>query len=322
MPIEANSVATAFELGPPIGEPIRAARGELGVIWRLLTQGGEWAVKELLHPEEETGSDIELQLAAQAAGIPSPRPVLSASGHPIASTQGAVVRVYEWVELSPDRWCPPDAAGGLLAGVHGLQIPAGAAHWFYYEPLGVERWKRLQARATAFRPADWAERLAELAPELAKAEALWVSGEPPGPLAVQGHLDFNPDNVRVRSDGTPVVLDWENAAATDPEAEVAMAATEFLARTAVDSDQPSGRQAARAFVEGYRRAGGQFEPIGPEVFAMAFVCQAHLLDLFSERISDPKCDEEDRTRSAKALHEMTVAPVTPGLARDLLEIWT
>lgn len=321
MPIDAQSVASVFDLGRPLSEPARAARGELGVIWRLLTETGEWAIKELLLPDDETGSDIELQLAALAAGIPLPRPILTAAGHAIASTRGAQVRVYEWVELLPDRWCPPYQAGELLAAVHGLEVPAGPAHWFYYSPLGTERWQVLLARAEVARPAVWAKRLAELVPALSRAEAQWVLGEPPGPSAVQGHMDFNPDNIRLRHDGTPVVLDWENAAATDPGAEVAMAATEFLARTVVGSGHRSGREAARAFVDGYRHAGGRFEPSGPEVFAMALACQAHLLDLFSERLGDPSCGAEDRARAAQALHEMTIAPVTADLARDLLEVW-
>jgi hypothetical protein len=334
VPIEPARVAAAFDLGRPMGPVTKAARGELGIIWHLVTDRGEWAVKELLLPEGQTGSDVVLQLAALEAGLPLPRPVLADSGVSIVIESGVATRVYEWVDLDPDRPCPPGAAGELLAGVHGLGVPAGPSHWYYYRPLGPEGWKRLGDRARSATGQGWGPALTELLGELHQAERDWVTGQAPGPSAVQGHMDFNRDNVKMRCDGGPVILDWENAAATDPAHEVAMAAVEFLVSTGPAGNDSSDRRAprepleasdrgpARAFVEGYRDSGGRFEPPGPEVFAMAFVCQAHLLDLYSERASAPTSSDEQRFRATENLHSMTARLLTPALAFELLDLWS
>jgi len=327
-------VAAAFDLGRPTSPLTKAARGELGIIWHLVTDRGEWAVKELLFPEGETGSDVVLQLAALEAGLPLPRPILTGAGSPLAREGEALARVYEWVDLDPDRSCPPEAAGRLLAGVHGLGAPPGESHWFYYRPLGSEGWNSLRHRAGSAADHDWGSLLADLVGQLQQAEEDWVTGQPPGPSAVQGHMDFNADNVRMRRGGGPVILDWENAAATDPAHEVAMAAVEFLigagppGNDGSDTGAPSrsGRGtdlgAAVAFVDSYREGGGRFEPTGPEVFAMAFVCQAHLLDLYSGRACAPGGSGEQRARATENLHVMTARPLTPDLARELLAAWT
>ena len=309
-------VAEAFNLGRPTTPLTRAARGELGIIWHLATDRGQWAVKELLFPEGETGADVVLQLAAVEAGLPLPRPLLTGTGAPIAVEGPTAVRAYEWVDLDPDASCPPRSAGELLAGVHRLGVPAGETHWFYYRPLGRDGWKRLGERASATTD-EWGARLSELVGRLQQAEQDWVSGRPPGPSAVAGHMDFNGDNVRMRRQGGPVILDWENAAATDAAQEAAMAAVEFMVGAGPTWDWGAGR----AFVDGYREAGGRFVPTGPEVFAMAFVCQAHLFDLYSGRAGGAAGSEEQRRRAQDNLRVMTACPLTPELAFELLDRW-
>lgn len=321
MSVDPELVSGAFGLGRPQGELAPAARGELGVIWHLDTDQGQWAVKELLAPEEETGSDVELQLAALAAGLPLPRPVLTPDRQPIVVCGAVSVRVYEWVDVDPDGLCPPDVAGALLAGIHRLSVAPGDSHWFYHRPLGAEGWARVQERADSSSSTAWGPRLAALLAELRRAEQRWVSGLPPGEKAVRGHMDFNRDNVRMRRDGRPVIFDWENAAATHADQEVAMAAHEFLVGLPVNTGDRTGLAAARSFVDGYRRAGGRFEPSGPQVFAMAFVCQAHLLDLYSERACAPGASGEQRERATENLCGMTARPLTPALADQLLDVW-
>src|SRR6266851_3033718 len=72
----AAAIASAYGLGALVGDPVYAARGERGKIWRPATRSGSWAVKEPLLPivEAEAARDVEFQLAAAAAGIPLPLP--------------------------------------------------------------------------------------------------------------------------------------------------------------------------------------------------------------------------------------------------------
>ena len=60
-------ISSSYGLGVLLGGPVYAARGEQGLIWRLDTQSGPWAVKELLLPlgEAEAARDVEFQLAAR-----------------------------------------------------------------------------------------------------------------------------------------------------------------------------------------------------------------------------------------------------------------
>jgi len=71
-----------------------------------------------------------------------------------------------------------------------------------------------------------------------------------------------------------VVIDWENSGAGEPRQELLQAAYEF------GGDDPA---AARAFLAGYRDAGGVLDPLGIDAFALAFVVQANLVALYAER---------------------------------------
>jgi hypothetical protein len=54
MPTDTAAViASAYGLGVLAGDPVYVTRGEQGLIWRLDTRLGSWAVKELLLPAGE-----------------------------------------------------------------------------------------------------------------------------------------------------------------------------------------------------------------------------------------------------------------------------
>ena len=105
----AAAIVSAYGLGVLAGDPVFATRGEQGLIWRLDTRGGSWAVKELLLPvgEAEAARDVEFQLAAWAAGIPLPLPRRARDGRVVLPAEEAgsawSVRVYRCA----------DACGGM-----------------------------------------------------------------------------------------------------------------------------------------------------------------------------------------------------------------
>jgi hypothetical protein len=69
-------IAEAFALGAVRGPARYAAPGEMGVVWRLATSTGEWAVKSLVEAvDPTTGTDVDYQLplpAAVGASVPAP----------------------------------------------------------------------------------------------------------------------------------------------------------------------------------------------------------------------------------------------------------
>jgi hypothetical protein len=83
-----TELAGRFSLGAVITEPEFVARGAMGTVWRLETGAGRWAVKWLFpwSPADPRPADVAVQIAAAAAGIPLPPPVLLPDG-------AAVIRI-------------------------------------------------------------------------------------------------------------------------------------------------------------------------------------------------------------------------------------
>ena len=305
-----DAVAAAFALGAPAGEAFFAARGELGRVWRLDTERGTWAVKELFVAQDpaDAAADVAFQQAARRAGVTAPRPILAVGGSPLAEAEGRQVRVYEWHDLRPDAGPPsPGEAGAVLARIHGLRWPCdGPPHPWYVEAVPASAWTELVAAAHRA-GAPWAAAVEAVVPDVLAADHL--IGAPPAGRLFRCHLDFNLDNVVLDATGRTVVVDWENSGPADPEQEVAFCLFEF----AVDDDA-----AGRAFVEGYRGAGGTFDPDGIGVFGLTFAVQAHLLELFVRRALGEARSEEDRQRAVEAIADKLRAPLTLVRAERLL----
>jgi len=68
--VTAAAIASAYGLGALVGDPVYAARGEQGRIWRLATRSGSWAVRELLLPVGEAGAarDVEFSWPPRRPG--------------------------------------------------------------------------------------------------------------------------------------------------------------------------------------------------------------------------------------------------------------
>ena len=305
----AEAVAAAFELGRPVSEPAFAARGELGRVWRLETDEGVWAVKELFETSDAdtaaATADVAFQLAARAAGVLAPRPVLGVGGSPVHDVDGRQVRVYEWHDLRPDLGPPPiEEAATALAAIHGLRWPVdGPPHPWFSEPVGELAWQTLLKDA---RRADarWADAVADLLPDLLRNEE-HIAAPPPAALQ-RCHLDFNLDNLVLDGQRRLVVIDWENSGPADPAQEVASVLVELCGEGEGD--------AVRRFLEAY----GPFEPFGPEVFSLAFAVQGHLLEFYARRRLRPDTTDEDRARSVWRIEEIVRAPLTVSRAERLL----
>ena len=102
--LEMADVASSFGLGVVVGEPTVAARGANGWIWKVATDSGLYAVKQLQDwvDAPEVPFDVEVQLAAARAGVALPRPVLTPEGKAVVNG----VRAYEWLELGGELAVP------------------------------------------------------------------------------------------------------------------------------------------------------------------------------------------------------------------------
>ena len=300
----AELVARAFDLGEVAGAPTFAARGELGYVWRLDTDRGPWAVKRLVLPVDETtdgttGEDVDFQLAARVAGVRLPRPRRTTTGRAVAvGPDGVGHRVYEWIDIDPDGRVDPATAGGLLGTIHGVGWPAGDIDPWYRQPPPEDRWPGLVAAArTAGAP--WAEPLAARVDEIV-ATTRRATGVVPSQV-IRCHLDFNADNVVADRAGRVWVIDWENSGAGDPAQELAQS---LCAVAGLGGIAP----AARAFLDGYERAGGPGRLDDLDAFAMAFVVQTNLVAFFGQRWLDDSNPRDARRLATMLPNLLTLAP--------------
>jgi aminoglycoside phosphotransferase (APT) family kinase protein len=303
--VDAADLARRFGLGRAArlsDGPV--ARGKQGLVWRLDTAEGSWAVKEPLHRsgEDEVRSATAFQEAACAAGVPAPQVRRTTEGCVFATLDGRQVRVYEWVDLrAPDIRLDPAQVGAVVAAIH--RVPAtgpGPLDPWYHEPVGAGRWDHLvgQLRAAG---APFAGRLAGLRDELVSLES-WI--EPPQMLRTC-HRDLWADNVLPTADGGVCVIDWENSGPADPSQELGCVLFEF-------GRADPGR--VRALTAAYRNAGGPAAVNRRGDFSMLIAQLGHITEAAATDWLKPNPRSPRRTDSAAWISEVLDEPHT----RDLL----
>jgi aminoglycoside phosphotransferase (APT) family kinase protein len=243
-------------LGTPVGPMTRVHGGFANRMYRLDTDQGSFAVKEMntldrrsvYHAEEV----FRFERAAFAAGIPMPEPI-SVSPDTL---------VHRWVEgeTVPEEPVPISYAyeiGGILARIHALDVPWDAAS---PEEPAARDWPELAERATATGQ-PWAAELTARA-ETFQAIAHFVDTcERPGPVVLT-HRDIQPWNLLAR-EGRPVVLDWELSGLLDVSGELGSTALSLAKGPGFDDIQPA---VFHAVLDGYAAGGGALPPPGPSWF--------------------------------------------------------
>ena len=119
----ADDIAVRYGLGSASGPLELAARGEQGVIWRLETPSGPYAVKELVmrQTDEEVAADVAFQerAAAGATSYDVASTLRTADGLVLSSVDGRQIRVQGWLEMAgPDPSVDPRLVGRMLAELH------------------------------------------------------------------------------------------------------------------------------------------------------------------------------------------------------------
>ncbi|HEX6683008.1 MAG TPA: phosphotransferase [Candidatus Limnocylindrales bacterium] len=277
------------------------ARGKQGVVWRLETGDGDWAVKVPFRPsnEDEVRLTTAFQEAAHAAGVPAPRVRRTPAGDVFTDVDGEQVRLYEWVDLlPPDPGLDPALVGAVVAAIHLVPIKSEPepVHPWYTEPVGAQRWDDLVERLR-LAGAPFADRLAALRDELVALES-WL--EPPTDLRTC-HRDLWADNVLPTTTGGICVIDWENSGAADPGQELACVLFEF-GRT------DPGR--ARALVDAYRSAGGPARLERPGHFSMLIAQLGHITEAAAADWLEPNPRSPQRADSEAWVGEVLDEPHT------------
>ena len=296
---QAETIARTYGLGSVIEDMTIAGRGMKGQVWRLVTNRGAFAVKDLLvrQTAADAGLDIAYQEAVLAAGtVPLPRPIRSASGDGLLEVAGHQVRVYEWIDLgSPDCGLDPGLIGATLAAIHLVHhAPAKPLSGWYVDPVGAPRWAELLAGARAA-AAPFADDLAAEIPHLLRLEALL---EPPRILQ-NCHRDLWADNVLPVADGV-CVIDWESCGLEDPSYEIPMALFEFGA-----GDRRRTADVYAAYVD----AGGPGRVDRYGSFSMVIAQFGHFWESAVATYAAVDATDADRQRSSDRVAEAVRTPL-------------
>ncbi|KAB8168547.1 phosphotransferase [Streptomyces sp. 3MP-14] len=243
-------------LGTPTGPMTRVHGGFANRMYRLDTDRGSFAVKELNLVDRRWTYRVEdvfrFERAAFAAGVPMPEPVSADRG----------TLVHRWVEGERVPEAPVSAAyaveiGGILARLHALDVPWPEAS---AEEPAARDWPELAARAAATGQ-PWADELAAHVETFLAMAHFVDTCERPGPVVLT-HRDIQPWNLLAR-EGRPVVLDWELSGLLDLSGELGSTALSLAKGPGLDDIEPA---IFRSVLDGYVAGGGALPPAGPNWF--------------------------------------------------------
>jgi hypothetical protein len=311
--MDAQEVAYVFGLGRAVALSGPVTRGEMGVIRRLVTDRGTWAVKEDLEPLGAAG--VAAAEASSAfhhlcwqSGIPTPEPLPTRAGGFVAQLDEQHVRAFSWVDLrDPDPAIDPGPVGTLLARLHAVPAPPhGAVDAWFEAPIGEREWRAVLKTSRAA-GAPYADRLGELLPGLVEVESILT----PMRRVQTCHLDLWSDNLRRTTTGELCVIDFDNAGPADPSRELAMLLFE-LGRA-----DPAREH---RLYDAYRAAGGPGRITGRPDFAMT-VAQLHHIGHRHLTMWVAALDHEARARSLAGIEEFLAEPfLLPDVDRLVREL--
>jgi Ser/Thr protein kinase RdoA (MazF antagonist) len=247
----AAALAARFGLGAPVGEVPLVERGS----YRITGATGRWLVREVEHPVDPA-PELELTAAAQAAGVPLPRPIGT------TEVDGRTWRCFEWLDTGPAVTRPVDPAtatamGDLLARLHALAIPAPGPvlPWLTHRP-DPSHWARLAP------PPGHEQLFDQVRPALA---GLSAPAEPPSGPLILCHRDLTPAAVRrLNGDGLAVV-GWERTGPLPARQELGYVLLQWTTGT----DDRADAATAAAILAAYRNGGGDPGPIDQTLFTTA-----------------------------------------------------
>ena len=311
-PALASALADAYDLGTVTGEMRSVARAdESGRRWSLTTDRGRWLVRTMdtWWPIVDVETEVTLQEAAAAAGVPLPTPVRGRSGDIVATVGDHPWRVYEWLHSGPPMSAPASATvthemGRILATLHGLALPVDRVSPWHRHHLSDVGWPELVAAAR-----DRFPELTEAAPVLAALET--VGADAPIPAPVLSHNALGPGMVR-RANGRLIVFGWEHAGGQPPSWELGNALMDWT----VDRGRGVNIAGARALVEGYRETAGSLPALDLAMFRGAVTSLANYVSGQIEYAL--AADGEDRRYADRSVrHLLTHLPTLADLERLL-----
>ena len=318
-----------FDLGAPRGAPEAVGGGLTNGLWRIETDRGVFAVKQMNRDFDRADyvawfdRAFTLEQASFGAGVPMPRPVrVALSGRCLAELPGSgkrptIVRVHEWVEgkkLDNGVVYPAEVAAlvaVILARIHRLSMTTEVGATEALRVFGDEHWRTLAERAGRA-GADWAPELRRLLPALAELEAYLASAHDDSTPLLLSHRDSDMKNFLRTPVGALLLVDWDAAGPVNPRHDLANHALVWAGVHLGDPDVA----VVRAFVEAYRRAAGPNERFQPTDLAELVSLRLGWFDFNVRRaLGERLRDESDRQSGVNVVRRNVTQ--LPRFARSL-----
>ncbi|ROO59361.1 Ser/Thr protein kinase RdoA (MazF antagonist) [Micromonospora sp. Llam0] len=326
-PALAQAIADRFGLGTVAGPMRSLARpDDIGRRWSVSTDRGSWQVRTMdtWWPIVDAQTDTALQLAAAAAGVLLPAPVRSRTGEIIESIGGHRWRAYHQLPAGPPLAPPVSAAvahsvGGVLAAIHGLELPVDRISPWHAVRLSKVSWADLAAATTATTrtaaAGTWPAALQAAVPNLVDLDS--IGRDEPAPEPVLTHNTLGPAQTRLDRDGRLVVLGWEHAGGQPPAWELANALLDWT----VDPAGQINVAGVRALVAGYQDRAGRLPALELASFRGALTSLANYVfdqvQAASARDADDPKPEDRRYAERSVRHVLSRLPTRTTLERLL-----
>ncbi|MBA3536167.1 MAG: aminoglycoside phosphotransferase family protein [Tatlockia sp.] len=258
------NICEAFDLGMVLNDPIPVMGGLIHRMWRINTNRGSFAIKELDSVIMQRPGIFEIYINSEkiAASLKSRQiPATTAiikNNTPLYETDGIVVMVFPWVEgktLALNQVTIEHAIriGAIVAAIHlanikpfDLPIPET-----YYIP--AERWHALVDKAFKNK-LPWATEVNTHLPRLIDWTEIYQKAKQRlNKHLIISHTDMDPKNVLWFDVTSPVLIDWEGAGLANPTAEIINVALGWSGET----EQMFRESIFSAVIEGYCKSGGR-----------------------------------------------------------------
>ena len=298
-----NTICDIFHLGAALHDTTSVNGGLIHRMWRLDTNQGSFAVKELdaaimarpgVHADYVQSEKIAATIKSK--GIPVATALLQ-NGTTLAEADGAIVMVFPWIDgksLTVDEVTIPHAnqIGELLAKIHAanlikFDLPVPEEHL-----ISQERWHTLIDEALN-ENLPWASMAHTNVPNLvAWSDAAIQAKHRLSNHLIIGHKDIDPKNVLWQDVTSPVLIDWEGVGLINPMEEIVNVAIEWAGMTELLCRD----DIFLAIIAGYCNAGGCLNEleVGDALFGMMGGCLGWLEFNMYRSISSSGYDLETR----------------------------
>jgi thiamine kinase-like enzyme len=262
------SLCQILDLGDPLLAPIPVTGGLLHKMYRIITNVGQYAVKEL-NPVVKTQFNIkakyrvteEIALQMLQQGIPAIIAYRD-QGEPIIEVGSDWFMVFDWVDaqtLTPDQVEPYHAQkiGEILFAIHDLKIPAEHSEEPLFDYYTDDHWVELIEKVCSnsnFENAPLANSLEPLLPDIISLnQQFLMAGIKLKDTLLISHADLDPKNVLWKDNIDPKLIDWESTRPVNPTLEVIACALDWSGITVGEVNI----NLYKALIRGYQSSGGK-----------------------------------------------------------------